>query len=179
MVTLRALAILLLPDEANRPRLYPASSPATHASSISGLARLLLFRLAFSLLWSSLSGTLWLTVSVGLLRLRLLLLVGSLPTRPDFFALIVLNCGITAILGILFFLFLLAFVVSTTTSLLLDVELGCFLDNVVARALDCDSWIGGLCVLLDLVAFLGGDRNFAFFLLLGYCAARCAATPIP
>lgn len=163
----------------DRLPLCPASSPATYASRISGLARLLLFRFAFSFLWSPLTGTLRLAVSVGLLRFRLLFLAGSLPGRPDFFAVIVLDCGITSILSILFFLFLLAFVVSTTTSLLLNVELGGFLDNVVARALDRNSWVGRLCVLLDLVAFLGGDGNFAFLLLLSYCAARCAATPIP
>lgn len=62
---------------------------------------------------------------------------------------------------------------------LLHVELGRFLHDVVARPFDVDCRVFGIGILLDLVATLGGDGQFAFSLGLCDCASWLAAAPVP
>jgi hypothetical protein len=68
---------------------------------------------------------------------------------------------------------------TATLGLLLDVQLGGALDNIIAAALDVHAWIVRAGVLLDRVALLRLDRYLALFLDFGYFAAGCATAPLP
>jgi hypothetical protein len=63
--------------------------------------------------------------------------------------------------------------------LLLDIELACPLDNVVAGPLDMHGRVVGRSVLLDGVAALRFDGYFAVVFGFGYLAAWCAAALVP
>lgn len=63
--------------------------------------------------------------------------------------------------------------------LLLDIELSCPLDNVVAGPLDLHGRVVGRGVLLDGIAALRFDGYFVVVFSLGYLAAWYAAGPVP
>lgn len=137
-----------LPFNHHLSSLPPASSPAAHTRLVSWFARLLLILLPCRFLG------LRLTLSIPIhLLVCLGFLLCSFSTRLHFLALFILDQS--TILVFLVVILLLPLVIATTTTrFLLDVQLRCFLDNIVPRALDRNGRIGGFSVLLDLVAAL-------------------------
>lgn len=68
---------------------------------------------------------------------------------------------------------------AASAGLFVDVQLTSALDNVVALATDVDGWVGRGGVLLDGVAALGFDGDFALGFGFDDLAAWLAGTPRP
>jgi hypothetical protein len=81
---------------------------------------------------------------------------------------------------LLFFLGLAVGLFTTgTVGLLLNLELGCTLNDVVARSCDVNGGVLRIGILLDGVAAIGLDGDLALLLNLGNLAARVPGAPFP
>lgn len=78
-----------------------------------------------------------------------------------------------------FTLLRIVFLAISAGSLLLNVQLRGFLDNIISAALDVNGWVVWLSILLDLVPLLGSYCDFTLGFLLGDFSAGSTASPVP